>query len=82
MPVQVEELRVSALIEPECLLDDCLQVDELLVRVNKDSLATLLIISNGNYVIMSGAELVQAYEVNLGLRDYTSADIYLSCRQN
>ena len=33
VPVQVEELRGSVLIEPECPLDDCLQVDESLVKM-------------------------------------------------
>lgn len=47
VPVQVEELRGSVLIEPECPLDDCLQVDESLVRVSEDGLTTILIINNG-----------------------------------
>ena len=59
VPVQVEELRGSVLIETECSLDDCLQVDESLVRVSEDGLTTLLIINNGksSCQLRSGVEL-------------------------
>ena len=69
VPVQVEEIRGSALIEPECSLNDCLQVDESLVRVNEDGLTTLLIINNGksSCQLKSGVKLAQAHEANIEL---------------
>ena len=76
VPVQVEELRDFVLIKPECSLDDCLQVDESLVRVSEDGLTTLLIINNGksSCQLRSGVELAQAYEVDLELTDDTSEE--------
>ena len=76
IPVQVKELRGSVLIEPECSIDDCLQVDESLVRVSEDGLTTLLIINNGksSYQLRSGIELAQAYEVDLELTEHTSEE--------
>ena len=72
----MEELRGSVLIEPECPLDDCLQVDESLVRVSEDGLATLLTINNGksSCQLRSGLEFAQAYEVVLELTDDTSEE--------
>ena len=64
------------MIEPECSIDDCLQVDESLVRVSEDGLTTLLIINNGksSYQLRSGIELAQAYEVDLELTEHTSEE--------
>ena len=46
VPVKINEIRGSALIELDSLMDGCLQVDQSIVDVNKDGLATLLIINN------------------------------------
>ena len=44
--VNIKEIRGSALIESDNLMDGCLQVDQSIVEVNKDGLAMLLIINN------------------------------------
>ena len=43
VPVKINEIRGSALIDSDSLMDGCLQVDQSIVEVNKDDLATLLI---------------------------------------
>ena len=74
VPVKIEEMRGSALVEPDSQLDDCLQVDKSLVEVNNDGLTTLLIINNGKSPcqLKSGLELAQACEVELELLNGTS----------
>ena len=67
VPVKINEIRGSALIESDSLMDGCLQVDQSIVEVNRDGLATLLIINNGKLPcqLQSDVELAQAHEVDV-----------------
>ena len=60
--MKINEIRGSALIESDSLMDDYLQVDQSIIEVNKDGLATLLITNNGKLPcqLQSGVELAQA----------------------
>ena len=64
VPVKISGIRGSTLIESDSLMDGCLQVDQSIVEVNKDGLATLLIINNGKLPcqLQNGVELAQACE--------------------
>ena len=74
VPVKINEIRGSALIESDSLMDGCLQVDQCIVEVNRDGLATLLIINNGKLPcqLQSDVELAQAHEVDVELLSDTN----------
>ena len=74
VPVKINEIRGSALIESDSLMDGCLQVDQSIVEANRDGLATLLIINNGKLPcqLQSGVELTQAHEVDVELSSDTN----------
>ena len=79
-------IRGSALIESGSLMDGCLQVDLSIVEVNKDGLATLilLITNNGKLPcqLQSGVELAQACEVDVEMLSDTKSNTgnYVLCR--
>ena len=66
-------MRRPVLIEPEGLVDDCLQVDESLVEVDENGLTTLLITNNSKspYHLKSGAQLAHASTVESELLSIT-----------
>ena len=74
VPVQVEEIRGSVLIEPGGLLDDCLQVNESIVEVDENGLTTLLNVNKGKLpcYLRSGMQLANANEVDSELLNITS----------
>ena len=73
VPVQVKDMRGPVLIEPEGLVDDCLQVDESLVEVDENGLTTLLITNNSKspYHLKSGVQLAHASKVESELLSIT-----------
>ena len=84
VPVKINEIRGSALIESDSLMDDCLQVDQSIVEVNKDGLATLLITNNGKLPcqLQSGVELAQVCEVDVEmLGDTNQTQETMSCAE-
>ena len=62
------------MIESDSLMDGCLQVDQSIVEMNKDGLATLLIANNGKLPcqLQSGVELAQACEVDVKMLGNTN----------
>ena len=84
VPVKINEIRGSALIESDSLMDGCLQVDQSIVEVNKDGLATLLITNNGKLPcqLQSGVKLAQACEVDVEmLSDTNQTQETMSCAE-
>ena len=82
--MKINEIRDSALIELDSLMDGCLQVDQSIVEVNKDGLATLLITNNGKMPcqLQSGVELAQACEVDVEmLGDTNQMQETMSCAE-
>ena len=84
VPVKINEIRGSALIESDSLMDGRLQVDQSIVEVNKDGLATLLITNNGKLPcqLQSGVELARACEVDVEmLGDTNQTQETMSCAE-
>ena len=84
VPVKINEIRGSALIESDSLMHGYLQVDQSIVEVNKDGLAALLITNNGKLLcqLQSGVELAQACEVDVEmLGDTNQMQETMSCAE-
>ena len=81
--MKINEIRGPALIESGSLMDGCLQVNQSLVKVNKDGLTTLLIVNNSKSPcqLKSGMELAKACEVDVELSDTNQIQETMSCTE-